>query len=146
MADGKEKTQRRVYVLPAELVDRIVAFQNETGLTSEVEAARRLLDDALKSRDTYKTIITRFLSRLAQTRIPAEIAKDVLVGHPLVAQIKFADDQIEFAMKDGHTVSISKSGTYSVVDDYNKLVEQGPQKKSTITRGKRDELDDEIPF
>lgn len=39
--------QRRVYVLPAELVDRIRAYGHETGCRSEVEAARRLLDDAL---------------------------------------------------------------------------------------------------
>jgi hypothetical protein len=92
MLSVKEKTQRRVYVLPAELVGRIVAYQNEVGLSSEVEAARRLLDAALKSRDTYSTLIARFRSRLTETRIPAEIAKDVLVGHPLVERISFKED------------------------------------------------------
>jgi hypothetical protein len=143
MTDGKEKTQRRVYVLPAELVDRIVAFQNETGLTSEVEAARRLLDDALKSRDTYKTILTRFLSRLAQTRIPSEIAKEVLVGHPLIQRIKFIDDGIEFGMKGGFEITISKDGKYVVLDENENLVEQSSSRKPLK---KRDDFDDEIPF
>lgn len=137
----KEKTQRRVYVLPAELVDRIVAFQNEVGLGSEVEAVRRLLDGALKSRDTYTTLITRFRSRLAETRIPAEIAKDVLVGHPLVERIAFRDDRIEFEMKEGLSVTISIDGKYQVVDGNNQLVESGPKPNRRPTN-----MDDDIPF
>ena len=142
MPDGKEKTQRRVYVLPEELVERIVAFQNETGLSSEVEAARRLLDGALKSRDTYKTILTRFLSRLAQTRITSEIAKDVLVGHPLVVQIGFREDRIEFRMTDGKTVTILTNGQYRVADDSGNDIESSAELK----RAKRGDMDDEIPF
>lgn len=106
MANPKESAQRRVYVLPTELVDRIVAFQNEKGLPSEVEAARRLLDEALKTRDTDETIIKRFLSRLKDIRIPSEVAKDVLVGHPLVTNIQFARDSVIFDLKGYGTFSI----------------------------------------
>jgi hypothetical protein len=136
----KEKTQRRVYVLPAELVERIVAFQNEVGLTSEVEAARRLLDGALKSRDTYSTLITRFRSRLTETRIPAEIAKDVLVGHPLVDRISFRDDRIEFVMKDSIEVTIWTDGKYHVEQD-NQRIDFGPKAARS-----RSDMDDDIPF
>jgi hypothetical protein len=141
MPTVKEKTQRRVYVLPAELVERIVAFQNEVGLTSEVEAARRLLDGALKSRDTHSTLIARFRSRLTETRIPAEIAKDVLVGHPLVDRISFRDDRIEFAMKDGIEVTIWTDGKYHVEQD-NQRIDFGPKP----VRSRTSDMDDEIPF
>jgi hypothetical protein len=141
MADGKEKTQRRVYVLPAELVDRILAFQIEVGLNSEVEAARRLLDDALKSRDTFRTLVTRFVSRLKETRIPAEIAKDVLVGHPLVQRIHFKDGQIEFGMKDGNEVQIWADGRYEVFDEQQNRVDFGPKPQK-----RNAEMDDDIPF
>jgi hypothetical protein len=140
MLTVKEKTQRRVYVLPAELVERIVAFQNEVGLTSEVEAARRLLDGALKSRDTYSTLIARFRSRLTETRIPAEIAKDVLVGHPLVDRISFRDDHIEFVMKDGIEVTIWTDGKYNVEQD-GQRIDFGPKPVRSRT-----DMDDDIPF
>jgi hypothetical protein len=141
MANGKEKTQRRVYVLPAELVERILAFQMEVGLSSEVEAARRLLDDALKSRDTFRTLVTRFVSRLKETRIPAEIAKDVLVGHPLVQRINFKDGQIEFGMKDGNEVHIWADGKYDVYDEQENRIDFGPKPQKRNT-----EMDDDIPF
>jgi hypothetical protein len=137
----KEKTQRRVYVLPDELVQRIVAFQNEVGLSSEVEAARRLLDGALKSRYTYSTLIARFRSRLAETRIPAEIAKDVLVGHPLIDRISFKDDHIEFGMKEGFEVTIWTDGKYHVEQD-NQRIDFGPKP----VRVRASEMDDDIPF
>lgn len=143
MADGKEKTQRRVYVLPAELVDRILAFQIELGLSSEVEAARRLLDDALKSRDNFHTLVTRFLSRLKETRIPAEVAKDVLVGHPLIRRIDFSDGQIEFSMKDGKEVRIWANGDFEVYDEQQNRIDFGPKPKP---KPRQSDIDDDIPF
>jgi len=111
MAKSTEATQRRVYVLPTELVNRIVEFQNEKKLPSEVEAARRLLDEALKHRDTDATIIRRFLSRLENIRIPSEVAKDVLVGHPLVTNIQFSRDSVTFDLKGFGTFQINEVGT-----------------------------------
>jgi hypothetical protein len=141
MSNGKEKTQRRVYVLPTELVDRVLAFQIEVGLNSEVEAARRLLDDALKSRDTFKTLVTRFVSRLKETRIPAEVAKDVLVGHPLVQRIQFNDGQIEFGMRDGNEVRIWSDGRYEVFDEQENQIDFGPKPQK-----RKIDSDDDIPF
>lgn len=144
MPNGKEKTQRRVYVLPDELVSRILTFQIEMGLSSEVEAARRLLDDALKSRDTFQTLVARFVSRLKETRIPAEVAKDVLVGHPLVQRINFHDGQIEFGMKGGHDVRIWADGRYEVSDENENRVDFGPKPAKPSKRNA--EMDDDIPF
>ena len=117
MAGGKEPTQRRVYVLPSELVDRIVEFQTEKGLPSEVEAVRRLLDEALKHRDTESTVIRRFLSRLDNIRITSEVARDVLVGHPLITEVSFGRDNVTFSMKGYGKFRIYEDKT--VKEDWN---------------------------
>lgn len=117
MAKEKEPTQRRVYVLPNELVERIIAFQEEKGYSSEVEAARKLLDEALKSRDDEFRIIGRFQARLRDLRMPAEVAKDVLVGHPLIQDIAFGLDHVDFTVKDRGKFRINSKGDVSEFDD-----------------------------
>ena len=112
--DHRDATQRRVYALPAEMVDRIVEFQKEKGLQSEVEAVRRLLDNSLKSRDNPTKIINRFLSRLSKERIASEVAKSVLVGHPLVKLITFTDEAICFTLLDGFNIEISDEGDVKI--------------------------------
>src|SRR5215204_162842 len=98
--------QRRVYVLPTELVERIVSYQRELGFTSEVEAARRLLEDALKSRDTHLTIIPRLLARYSQVRSMRDAAREVLVDHPLVKSISFPPEGLEFSLANSFRVVI----------------------------------------
>jgi len=107
-------TQRRVYALPTEMVERIVEYQQEKGFQSEVEAVRRLLDEALKSRDTPSKIINRFLARLEAHRVVAEAVKDVLVGHPMVEELKFQRDQVTAKITGTPQITISDSGTVSV--------------------------------
>lgn len=117
MSKEKETTHRRVYVLPQELVDRIVAFQEEKGYASEVEAVRKLLDEALKSRDDETLIIHRFKQRLQSLRIPSEVAKDVLVGHPLIIDIAFGKDSVDFSVKDRGKYRILSNGRTFVLDE-----------------------------
>lgn len=109
---------RRVYALPVEMVDRITEFQKEKGLASEVEAVRRLLDEALKTRDDLDTIINRLLSKLGQTKIASEAARDVLVGHPLVVSISFEDERVNFTLKNGKTASVTESGHVWIEGDH----------------------------
>lgn len=45
-----QPAERRVYVLPAVMVESIHAFGRAAGCQSEVEAVRILLDEALKRR------------------------------------------------------------------------------------------------
>lgn len=143
MADDKEKTQRRVYVLPTELVERIVAYQQDMGLPSEVEAARRLLDEALMSRDDWRAITNRFLEKLKETRVMSDIAKDVLIGHPLVSQVRMEPGLIKFDLTSGETVEITNNGLVSATDNYSQSLELNPQARiNTSSRS----LDDEIPF
>jgi hypothetical protein len=144
MADEKEKTQRRVYVLPTELVERITAFQNDMGLQSEVEAARKLLDEALKRRDDWRAITRRFLDRLKETRFLTDIGGEVLMGHPLVEGMTFAQDSITFKLTSGEEVTIRKDGTVYAEDQGQSLeLDPRPSRKGG---GFSRELDADIPF
>ncbi|MBE0559925.1 MAG: hypothetical protein IH622_03705 [Ochrobactrum anthropi] len=139
MADDKEKTQRRVYVLPTDLVERIVAYQQDMGLPSEVEAARRLLDEALMRRDDWRAITNRFLEKLKETRVMSDIAKDILVGHPLVSQVRMDPGTIKFDLTSGETIEITNNGLVTATDNYGQNLDLNA---SPFSR----HLDDEIPF
>lgn len=110
---------RRVYALPVEMVDRITEFQREKGLASEVEAVRRLLDEALKTRDDLDTIINRLLAKLGQTKIASEAARDVLVGHPLVESMSFPDGAVAFELKNGERAIVHERGSVSTSDGWH---------------------------
>lgn len=137
---------RKVYMLPRELVDRIAAFQQDKKLPSEVEAARRLLDEALKYRDTPELIIERFKDRLKSDGIPSSVAKDVLVGHPLVKSIGQEElDAVTFTMKDNRTYRIHGDGRSEIESDtHHGWWDEFPQKPKKIT--KKQDFDDDIPF
>lgn len=137
MAADKESTQRRVYVLPTELVERITSFQADMKLQSEVEAARRLLDEALKHRDNAEAITRRFIERLKETRMMTDIAKDVLIGHPLINNLKINTSSISFGMTTGDNVTVFQDGTASLIDRHKRSFNIG-------TDGQM--VSDEIPF
>lgn len=125
----KDWTMRRVYVLPTDLVARINSHQKEMGFSSEVEAVRRLLDEALMHRDTMDTIIRRFTKQLGKSLVLSDVVKDVLVGHPLVEEIHQKGDSITFKMTGGVSIQIRRDG------------------KTMIDNGFGDSYDyDEIPF
>ena len=130
----KSSTQRRVYVLPDELVGRILAFQRETGSPSETEAARRLLDEALKRRDTYKSIIERFLNRFKEIHILSDVAKEVLAGHPLISTIRFEDDAIHFRLINNCKITINTDGVVDVEDDKQGRVRWGEKENKAVVK------------
>lgn len=137
------ETHRRVYALPADLVDRIVEFQKEKGYPSEVEAVRRLLDDALKSRDTLERLIGRFMTRLGALRSTADVSKDILVAHPLVKTMSFSEDSVEFAMKDGWSAKIQDDGNVWVWDPKGQNLWSWEPDSDRFGPGK---ITDDIPF
>lgn len=116
-APAKELTLRRVYALPSEMVDRITDFQKEKGFTSEVEAVRRLLEEALQNRDILEDVIHRFLAKLRSLRLASEVAKEVLVGHPLIAGLRFEKRAVTFETRDMWKVTISDNGHIDIEDD-----------------------------
>lgn len=146
MADGKDKAQRRVYVLPNDLVERIVAYQEAMGISSEVEAARRLLDEALMRRDDWRSIARRFKERLKETRVLSDIAKDVLIGHPLVVSVRFEGNGVRFGMSDDISVLITSTGEVTARDEGyggDRDLEFEPKKAGgNFSR----DMDDDIPF
>ncbi len=112
MADNEkeqETSQRRVYVLPNDLVDRIVDFQKSQRLSSEVEAARRLLDEALMRRDDIYTIYDRCDRMLNKNVFIPDIVRAVLVGHPLVQSVNFEGDAVNFCLINGDNGRLSRS-------------------------------------
>jgi hypothetical protein len=161
----KDKGQRRVYMLPSDLMDRLVRYQRDLGIASEAEAVRRLLDGALKSRDTHDDLIERFQERLKEIRDLADAAKEVLVGHPHVAALRFQSDKLEFDIKGGGTFAIDLDGKCSENDgDFgwsNYLTKtQAAKRAKTASFGafgrspakgaappaSKSDLDDDIPF
>ena len=167
-SDGNDKTLRRVYVLPTELVERIVAYQNELGLNSEVEAARRLLDEALLSRDNVVSIVSRVVAQLKNVRSLREAAREILASHPLVTHIVFNPNDLCFKMSDGHNIEVTDKGIATIKDEQDDLYSFGfgiepPDWASSDHRSrgssfgrsspmerqggsKTAEIDDDIPF
>lgn len=146
MAYDKEKNQRKVFILPTELVERVGAFQAETGLMSEAEAVRRLLDEALKARDTYKTLIERFLVRLKEVRFLSDAA-GILLGHPQVTGMQFDKESLTFTLTNGFECKIEANGNWGVWDqDRNEHDRFPPRERQTFGRSSSPKLDDDIPF
>ncbi|MFT8785281.1 hypothetical protein [Gluconobacter oxydans] len=105
MAD-KDGMERKVYLLPKELVDRIKIYQKDAGLPSEVEAARRLLNEALQSRDNMVQILLQVRDSFKRLRNLRSVAKDVLIEHFNIKNIEFHDDHIFFETKNGERAVI----------------------------------------
>lgn len=147
---------KRVSALPQKLVDRILEYQKEKSLPSEVEAARRLLDETFKNRDDMEKIINPFLGKLSVVKIASEVAKDVLVRHPLVNNIAFPSDGIGFALKNTvpapHNVHISNNGTVLFFNDESNFsyswIPNSKVKYSqgTINRSYANLDDSDVPF
>jgi hypothetical protein len=103
--------QRKVWVLPVELCDRIRAWQEERGISSEVEAARRLLNAALQVNDTVETLYLKIQDSLRVERNIRSAARDVLATHMLVTEIRFAETDVTFKLKSGAIGSVNQDGT-----------------------------------
>lgn len=104
------ETERRVYVLPKELLDRMRAYQSENNIPSEVEVARKLLDEALQARDTLDSIMIKVRDAYESERDLRMVAKNVLSGHLLVKRLIIDDNYIKFGLKNGEAGTLYYSG------------------------------------
>lgn len=148
MSDEGQVSKRRVYDLPVELVERITAFQQDKKLPSEVEAVRRLLDEALKYRDTPELLVERIKDRLRTSSLVHSIGNDVLREHPLVALIDQSEpDFVGFRLKDGRFFRVHADGhaTQQSENNYD-WWEPFPVTIKALPRKRAIELDDENPF
>lgn len=111
----KTNTKRCVYVIPSELHGRIAAYQAEHGIATEVEAARRLLDHALQTRDTHVSIANRFKDEVLKPSTLRQAAANVLAGHPLIQAIEFDDHFIKFSLTTGEQVTARRNGEWVAI-------------------------------
>jgi transcriptional regulator with XRE-family HTH domain len=102
------------YVLPQELVNRIENYKNAIGVSSDDEAARRLIDDALKFRDDHNQIIIRLFDKYKTIKSLREAAGFVIANHPLVKSIEFLDNSLSFEMSNGFKVDLWAHGSASI--------------------------------
>jgi len=154
----KEGMERKVWLLPAELVDRLKSYQVDQGITSEVEAARRLLDSALQMRDTVPALLTKLRTRFAEEKDLRILARDILATHALVELVRFEDKGLIFCLKGGSRGMIGATGATFIGegrienDDWDREPARRPA--STVRSSgapswdapKGGDLDDEIPF
>jgi hypothetical protein len=105
-----KNTERKVFVLPIELCERLRRYQADFGIDSEVEAARRLLNAGLQMRDTAETIQARLVECLRVERNIRAAARDVLADHLLVTEMAFRENRVEFKLQDGSCGAVSQDG------------------------------------
>lgn len=152
MSDRVSDTERRVYVLPTELVERIRQFQVSQGLPSEVEAVRRLLDSALQMRDTLDDILKKLRAKFSEEKDLRALARDVLVSHALVKSVSFGEGEVSFTFAGDERGKIDSSGrTYRGIgyddwDIYPKPTQVSSKYQSSWEKPKGGDLDDDIPF
>ncbi len=153
---SQDATERRVHVLPTELLERVRAFQMANNLPSEVEAVRRLLNEALQSRDTLDDIMKQVLLLYKQRKDFRAITREILSDHILVKKIDIADNGLIFVLRSGFAGKIDPAGAaYTGREDDQGWVnptDKWPPPKEKPKAGGWDagrpatDLDDDIPF
>lgn len=113
MASPTDDAQRKIYVLPKELADRIVSFQRGHRYPSEVEAVRYLLNKALLFSQTPDELMTDVYFCLKKAAGDAkaieDIVKDLLMGHPLVSILSIQKNGYFITLENGDEYKIGKN-------------------------------------
>lgn len=154
--ERKDGTERRVYMLPANLLERLRAYQVSQGIASEAEAARRLLDTGLQLRDTASDILNTLEAKFAEERDLRVLASEILAKHALITRIIFEDDSVWFRLNNGERGRITSAGKLyfghpeAQEDDWNIYNFKPTDSKRVLTKAQfkavGGDLDDEIPF
>ena len=95
-------SKRRVYVLPDELADRIVAFCKREEHTSEVDAVRRLLAIGLAEVETEDEFERRV------RRLSPVDAAFAACGHPLVKAIGVTENETSIRLQSGRNAEVRR--------------------------------------
>jgi hypothetical protein len=153
----RDTGERRIYILPPELMERIKAYQARNGITAEVEAVRRLLDMALQMNDSVQDILRKLQERQKEEKDPRILIRDVLATHTLVEEMSLFEGGIKFRMRDNMWGKLTREGrglygegdNEGYVHRWNDYPEPEPFPQTTRERyqaKKKTELDDDIPF
>jgi hypothetical protein len=155
VVEKKEGTERRVYNLPGNLLARLRAYQVSQAISSEAEAARRLLDYALQMRDNVQNILRTLDARFAEERDLRVLAGDILTKHMLVTQVTFDEDSVIFTLRNRERGRMNTQGAIFFQnpddgDDYwrevNKVKGRLPATADWDSGPRGGDIDDEIPF
>lgn len=151
-------TERRIHVLPTDLLDKVRGYQKQQKITSEVEAVRRLLTEALQARETIRDILMNMSVSLKSGFDLRSIAKNILSDHTLVKRIDISEMALAFVLRDGAAGEMNHEGHFQTGNEddqgYIRLTPWDPYalKKNVVKAGsggsdvKHSDLDDEIPF
>ena len=168
---AKEDTERRIHVLPKELLHRVRAYQNANAIPSEVEAIRRLLNEALQMRDTVEDILQQLHAKWLEEKDLRVLNRDILSTHALIQTVHVTDRLLSFSLRNSDAGGIDRDGHlqkgYASDDGVPNLVDRVPERAkpqrsqldtqkvaaagTTPSSGGPDassesDLDDEIPF
>lgn len=114
-----ELAERRIHVLPKELLERVRRYQQENNIASEVEAVRRLLNEALQNRDNVEDILNQLFSAFENEKDLRILARDILSTHVKIKQVQWGDDFIKFEHANGKAGVITKKGELFHSDSFD---------------------------
>ena len=155
--ERKDATERRVYNLPASLLERLRAYQVSQGISSEAEAARRLLDTALQLRDTFAEILNGLEKRFKDEKDLRVLASE-LIKHILVQEVTFQEGALIFKLYNGDSGQVSangdlyfspanaRNGDWTDYVKWRKAQHRSPGPTSSWDAPGGSDLDEEIPF
>ena len=144
---AKDDSERRIHVLPKELLDRVRAFQSDQGIASEVEAVRRLLDSALQARDDVYSLLIKLRQAFKSERDLRILAKEILISHTLVTSVSFEDGELVFRVGTEDRGKIDRQGrTFFDTDPTSHIAEWRETPPPAPAPEKSGDMDDEIPF
>ncbi|MXV58355.1 MULTISPECIES: hypothetical protein [unclassified Saccharibacter] len=101
--------ERRVYLLPKTLLGRIRAYQAKNKIPTEVEAARKLLHQALEGHDTIEDVLYQCREKYKQTKNLRAVLSDILSFHVNVTKIEFIKNGLIFYTKNGEIALLSEN-------------------------------------
>ncbi len=106
-------SERRVYVLPDDLLARVREAKVSWGLTNETEAVRRLLDAGLNMMDGRGDIAARAAAARKAGLSFREIWRSLLSSHRKVTSVRLdeAKNELRFTVVGGGTVVLLGDGT-----------------------------------
>ncbi|WP_058987834.1 toxin-antitoxin system HicB family antitoxin [Acetobacter senegalensis] len=150
-------------LLPPGMVWRVERFRSSNGLSSNEEAAKRLVKFALEERESTKDILEKLHASFQKERDLRLLAQNVIASHSATTNIKYGKDYVWFETKSDESGAIDKKGKLFFSEHGNEwdssMDYYTPQPSETIKKSvenakpynwqtlKSDpDLDDEIPF
>ena len=115
MAINSEKTVRKLYALPKDLVERIEAYQKTSDISSEAAAVRYLLDLALRYLESPEELAGKLRQAEKDGRSLSWIVANLLEPHPLFNSATFTVEGATIELFRGDTICLLHGGEWTYV-------------------------------